>query len=257
MGLRKKLTASEPRNPPLGYDTAGAAMRTGLRSFGSLGVIIVIELAGSCGKVGKTPTPAAYRGTVIVGADYVQVLASAPDDRGCAPRVHRENECVRSPPVPGHACLEGSACIQSLSISAGSRTSASAGSFVKIPWLGEIGSQPIALTIKGCGGKQTIEFPMGPQPKALEGAMAPSTVLPSEAFRVDFEWAAESADLVCSLAVWRGARELCCGADDGSSIYVVPEQPTDLRLSRAATLAARGGLTVYRTSETANLVRGP
>lgn len=217
-------------------------------------LIVAIVLCGC--KASESGSANNYRGTVVVGAGYVQVLATADGDRGCPPRIQEAGRCVRTPPSDGDDCEKQPPCIQTISVSADDKTmSRASGAYVEVPWLrGAAAGTSIRIAIAGCGGAAELDVKLG---AALAPFEAPTARATNGA--LEFSWrtsSADEADQVCSL--WRGGgvTEVCCGADSGAARVSTGESdgPSDARLSRGRHLGDVGTLRIYQTRETGNLL---
>ena len=210
---------------------------------------MLVALLGGCSE----PAPPAYDGTVIVGDGYVQVLATAPGDHACPPRIHRAGTCVRTPTGPG-TCADEPLCVTGLEVrdQAGAEVARADGAYVETAALA--GTVTVAIT--GCGGELDTALTLPPAPEAFSAA----TASPSSG-AIEFAWQpAGGADQVCALWSWPGYRELCCAGDTGRATFALPDgvTPDSARLSRGV-LATRvttagGAVEYYRTAETGELV---
>jgi hypothetical protein len=201
-------------------------------------------------------SPPGYDGTLVLGADYVQALVTAPGDQGCDPRVQRAGVCVRTPTGPG-TCADAPACITELRVLDGDGTELASGTsaFVPVPALaGATGT--IELQLRGCGGAVAHRVEVGAPVAPFDEATA--TVA---ADTVELEWSpVGQMDLVCALWTGPGVREVCCGEDTGT--LAVPLDAGDVveavylsrgrRLHREPTEA--GAVEIYRTAETGSLM---
>lgn len=213
-----------------------------------------LALAACCfvGACKPKPSPSSsYSGTIVIGSDYVQALVTAPGDRACPPRVQRIDECVKTPPTQSAACLKEPPCVKRLELRAGARQLASSSSSYV-----SVASMPdeLTITIDGCGGRleQTVK---------LHDAKPFSSATAKVDRTIDLSWGPTTANQVCALWRWQGGTEVCCAEDTGSASFPKPDgkTPTDVRLSRGvlldSTLNKQVQLNIYRTAETANLLR--
>lgn len=201
-------------------------------------------------------SPPGYDGTLVVGADYVQALVTAPGDQGCAPRVQRAGVCVRTPTGPG-TCADAPACLTELRVLDGQGTELAAGTstFLPVPALaGATGT--IELVLDGCGGAFSHRVEVGAPIAAF--AEATATV---DAEAIDLTWSpVGEVDLVCALWTGSHVREVCCGEDTGT--LALPLETGDIveavYLSRGRLLhresTEAGAVEIYRTAETASLI---
>jgi hypothetical protein len=215
--------------------------------------LLLAAVAFACGD--SSP---GYDGTVVVGADYVQALVSAPGDEGCAPRVQRAGVCVRTPTSPG-TCAEAPGCITELRVldDQGAELGSGTSAFVSVPALaGATGT--IELQLRGCGGafahRVDVGAPIAPFTEATATVGADT---------VDLDWSpVGQMDLVCALWTGPGVREVCCGEDTGT--LAVPLGTGDIveavYLSRGRLLhrepTEAGTVEIYRTAETDSLPSG-
>jgi len=192
------------------------------------------------------PAPATYSGTIVVGADYVQALVTAPGDRACPPRTQRVGHCVKTP----KGCDNRPPCVTRMEVRSGDRLLASSRSSLvrteRMPAL-------ITIIIDGCGGRfeQTVKLRAVPPL-----ASASATVGESIALRWD---ASSPGHQVCAL--WRGSGgvQVCCVDDVGKARFPTPRAGIDdVRLSRGVKLSATAApaktVEIFRTSETGNLL---
>lgn len=205
-------------------------------------VLAAILLLAACGS-----KDGPYSGTIVVGSDYVQVLATAKGDRGCPPRIQRPGTCVRTPPAPGHECSSAPACVTEVSISASGKRAGAKSSFVPAPWLAEA-EGPLTIEVTGCGGRQVVTVELAKQPAPFESATAKVA-----GDHLEFGWSPAAGDNVCGLWRWPDGVEVCCSG--GREPLRRPVSGvTDARLSRGVLLKKLKNLEVYRTVETGNLL---
>ncbi len=225
------------------------------------GSTAVIAPTGCHNRKAKTPS---YHGTVIIGGDYVQVLATVEGHRECKPRIQSANQCVRSPPSPDASCAKVAPCIEGIEIRSEGYSATARGPFVRAPWLGDVLESTLVVVIRGCVGNRELSITPGPQPTAfsknqIERSAAVGSAPTSPTSRLT--WAApdhtDRADLVCALWRSNAFSEVCCTNDVGSLNLSTVPQVHDVRLSRGRLLGRDGRLEIYRTTETANMLEDP